>query len=162
MIRKILFKTLLGAGLLSMMASCATTYHPNSFSGGYSESRLAPNVALVTFRGNGFTSALAVQKMALLRAAEVTAASGYRYFVITGTEDDSSTVAVTLPGYANTSLSYGYGYGFANTSFMPAQTFPVVRPAVSFMVRMSNSQRELAGFMHQIYDANYLQASLRT
>ena len=50
-------KTLLIAGALAtLLAGCATTYHPDSFTGGYSESRLGPNVALVSFRGNGFSS----------------------------------------------------------------------------------------------------------
>jgi hypothetical protein len=151
-------KTLFVAGALSTLVGCATSYHPNSFSGGYSESRLAPNVAMVSFRGNGFTNSIEVEKMALLRAAEVTSQGGYRFFVITGSEDNSTTVTVPIAGFANTS----FGPGFANTTFMPGGFVPIRRPAVSFMIRMSNSQQELAGFRAQIYDANYLQASLKT
>ena len=150
--------TILTAALGLTLAGCATTYHPNSFTGGYSESRLAPNVAMVSFRGNGFTSAIPVEKMALLRAAEFTSQSGYRFFIITGSEDNSTTVTVPIAGYANTS----FGPGFANITFMPGGFVPIRRPAVSFMIRMSNSQQELAGFRAQVYDASYLQASLRT
>ena len=151
-------KTLLIAGALAtLLAGCATTYHPDSFTGGYSESRLGPNVALVSFRGNGFSNATSVLKMGLRRAAELTSQSGYRYFVITGSHDDSTTASVPIAGYANTT----FGPGFANTSFMPGGFVPIHKPAVSFMIRMSNSQQELAG-SSQIYDASYMQTSLAT
>jgi hypothetical protein len=155
MIRKTLVITL---GTLSLFTGCATTYHPNFFSGGYSESRLGPNVALVSFNGNGFTSNLQVEKMALLRSADVTTQNGYRYFVITGSEDDSTNTGFVTPSYANTN----FGAGWANTTFTAGQYIPIHKPAVSYMIHMGNNQGELAGFMRQIYDATFLQASLRT
>jgi hypothetical protein len=44
----------------------------------------------------------------------------------------------------------------------PGQYIPIHKPAVSYMIRMINNQGELAGFMRQIYDATFLQTSLRT
>jgi len=61
------------------LASCATDYHPQSFTGGYSEFKVAPDTATVTFNGNGFTSGERAAQMAILRCADLTLQSGYRY-----------------------------------------------------------------------------------
>jgi hypothetical protein len=74
------FAILLWIGLL---ARCATEYQPQSFTGGFSDFMTAPDEAVVTFHGNGYTPAERVVEMAALRCAEVTLQHGYRYFVVT-------------------------------------------------------------------------------
>lgn len=59
-------------------AGCQTGYQAQSFTGGYSEFLTAPDEAVITYHGNGFTSGERVVEMAALRCAEVTLAHGYR------------------------------------------------------------------------------------
>jgi hypothetical protein len=75
---------LLAAGWLT---SCATSYQPLGFTGGYSDQRLDNNTAQVSFRGNGFTAPETVHSYLLRRCAEVTLQSGYTYFVLVDAEE---------------------------------------------------------------------------
>ncbi|MBV9331789.1 MAG: hypothetical protein JOZ55_09585 [Alphaproteobacteria bacterium] len=77
---------LLAAGLVSFLGLCAceapATYAPRQGnSTGYSDERLAQNRWRVTFNGNAVTKREIVENYLLLRAAEVTLQSGYRWFV---------------------------------------------------------------------------------
>ncbi|HEU4499357.1 MAG TPA: hypothetical protein VFR60_08475 [Sphingomicrobium sp.] len=92
-------------GTLALFASlggCTTTptpYQPyraegaGGVHGGYSDQRLAPNRFLVRFHGNEFTSRGRVETYLLYRAAELTIANGYDWFVVAGrhTEHDVET-----------------------------------------------------------------------
>jgi hypothetical protein len=60
---------------------CATSYRAGSKEG-FSETRLSEDMFRVNFTGNGRTSAETVQDFGLLRAAELTQGSGFRYFAI--------------------------------------------------------------------------------
>lgn len=140
---------------LALLAGCATTYHPNSFTGGYSDSMLSQNVALISFRGNGYSNPAEVTKMALLRAAEVTSQHGYKFFSIATTQDTSTTVHVMIPGYATTTV---LSPTLATTSFTGGGPVGIHRPGITFTIQMANDQRTLAGV---VYDAAYLQNSLR-
>ena len=53
------------------LVGCQTGYQPQSFTGGYSEFLTAPDEAVITFRGNGYTGAERVVEMTALRCAEV-------------------------------------------------------------------------------------------
>jgi len=88
-------------GLLAL-ASCATDYQPQGFTGGYSDYLTAPDEAVITFHGNGYTAPERVGQMAALRCAEVTLQHSYRYFIIIGASDLSGTTSFTTPGYAHT------------------------------------------------------------
>jgi hypothetical protein len=85
-----------------LLVGCATSYQPESFTGGFSDYMTAPDEAVVTFRGNGYTSPERVVEITALRCAEVTLQRGYRYFVITGVSDISRSFSFTTPGYATT------------------------------------------------------------
>ncbi len=132
------------------LSACATTYQPQSFTGGFSDYMTAPDEAVVIFRGNGYTSPERVGEMAALRAAEVTLAHGYRYFVLTGLGDLSRQSLFTTPGYAHTYGSvFGYGnYGTvtANTTITPPQTFRIYKPGVTLSIKMANDQKSLEPF----------------
>jgi hypothetical protein len=155
-----------------MLASCATSYQPQSFTGGYSEYLTAPDEAVITFHGNGYTSAERVGQMTALRAAEVTLQHGYRYFIATGIFDQSTNSSFTTPGFANTYGSvFGYGNyatGSATTVFTPPQTFNIYKPAISVTIRMSNDEQSLeplgmliGGQKIRPKDAAFLSQSLR-
>ena len=64
------------------IAGCATTYQPNSITGGFSDKQLSFDSFWIGFSGNGYTSASDVQDMCLLRAAEICYSRGFNYFVV--------------------------------------------------------------------------------
>lgn len=111
-------------GPVSLMAACATPtpyqqYQPEGargIHGGYSDQRLAPNRFKVSFHGNELTSRDRVENYLLYRAAELTVASGYDWFMIADrhTEHDVETHVRESPwGYWQPHWRYQrYGYGW--------------------------------------------------
>jgi hypothetical protein len=154
------------------LASCATDYQPQGFTGGYSDFLTAPDEAVVTFHGNGYTSGERVGQMAALRCAEVTLEHGYRYFVLVGASNVSGTSSFTTPGYANT---YGsafaagnYATGTATTVVTPPQTYRFFKPGITLAIKMSNDVKSLEpnsalvlGYHTHPKDAAFLRQSLR-
>jgi hypothetical protein len=154
------------------LVGCETGYQQQSFTGGYSEFLTAPDEAVITFHGNGFTSGERVVEMTALRCAEVTIAHGYRYFVGTSAGDMSSQSSFTTPGYAQTygsASAYGnFATGTATTTYVPPQRFNVNKPALMVSIKMSNDQKALEPYGMVINgqktrprDAAFLKQSLR-
>jgi hypothetical protein len=155
-----------------VLVGCQTAYQPQSFTGGYSEFLTAPDEAVITFRGNGYTAAERVVEMTALRCAEVTLAHGYRYFVGTSVSDLSRQSSFTTPGVANTygtATAFGnFATGTATTTITPPQTFNIYKPAVMISIKMSNDEKSLVplgmvinGQKATPRDAAFLRASLR-
>tara|TARA_R110000822_G_scaffold171768_2_gene311518 strand:+ start:222 stop:623 length:402 start_codon:yes stop_codon:yes gene_type:complete len=71
------------------LVACATTYQPKSFSGGYSETQLDSTTVRVTFEGNGYSNRSTVESYLIYRAAEVTVAGGFDWFVVTEREGET-------------------------------------------------------------------------
>lgn len=71
-----------------LVAGCATPYQPLGFKGGYSEMGAGENTWLVSFRGNGFTSAARAREGAFRRATEL---CGGRSFDLLNSAVDSQT-----------------------------------------------------------------------
>lgn len=69
------------------LAACASTYDPESMTGGFSEEELTPTVWYVTYAGNGYTTNETVQTYWLYRAAELTLSKGYDGFSIVSARD---------------------------------------------------------------------------
>ena len=73
------------AGLVAVLiplAGCATTYHPENSTGGYTNSRLADTTYRVRFKGNNYTSRDKVEQFLLYRCAQLTTQLGYDHFVL--------------------------------------------------------------------------------
>jgi len=170
-----LAKITLFAVLACVLAGCSTPYQPNGALGGYSDYMVAPDEAIVTFYGNGYTSAMQVIQMTARRCAEVTLQHGYRYFVGTAASDASSNYSFTTPGYASTygqgsAVGYGnYASGTfsSNTIITPPQTFNIHKPALTIAIKMSNNEKSLepygmvmAGVKARPRDAAFLIQSL--
>jgi hypothetical protein len=166
-------KTLPLVGALALVLSgCATDYQPQGFTGGYSDLLVAPDEAMITFHGNGYTSAERVALMAALCCAEVTLKHGYKYFVLIGASDASGTSAFTTPGYAHT---YGSAFGAGNfatgtatTTYTPPQTYRFFKPGIILTIKMSNDQKALEPYGAFVFgmrarpkDAAFLRQSLR-
>jgi hypothetical protein len=135
------------ASLTLILVSCATTYQPKGFTGGYSSAQLDVNVFQVSFTGNGYTNQEKANDFALLRSAEVVLENGYEYFSIVDGQRYSETKRFTTPststtqlnantygtvtGYGNTANYSGTTYGTATTTTYGGQTYFVSRPTAS-------------------------------
>ena len=98
----------LGFGLL--LAGCATAYQPMGFTGGYSEVQLNADTYQITVAGNGYTSTDRAQKIALLRASELTLSAGYRRFTVLGgnvSQQYAGSTPVVANAYGNTVIASG-------------------------------------------------------
>jgi len=87
---------------LIFLSGCATSYHPTSFSGGYTETQLAENIWRVSFEGNGYTRQQRAEDFALLRCAEVTLEKGFTHFALSNSASRSDFSS------ANTSSTTSY------------------------------------------------------
>lgn len=77
---KRLFETAAWLLVISMLASCATTYQKRGLGGGYSETRIDDNRYAVYFDGNGYASKDRVWYFWIYRCAQLTLEKGYTYF----------------------------------------------------------------------------------
>jgi hypothetical protein len=153
---------LFASGLsLWVLSSCATSYHQKGFTGGYSETQLAPDVFRVNFQGNGYTSAERAQDFVLLRAAELSLERGFRYFALLDEESSSKLGIFTTPGSAHTT---GSAYRSGNsatysgyTTYTPGHTFLISKPHTGVLVRgFTNKPDDIYTF-----DTEFLQQSLK-
>jgi hypothetical protein len=176
MIRVLSAGVVLIAALL--LASCATSYQPEGFTGGYSDFLTGPDEATITFRGNAYTDPLRLGEMAALHCADVTLQHGFRYFIITGFANASLTTTITTPGHAYTfGSAYGTSvggftnvYGSANTVYAPPTTRTFLKPGIIVRIRMGNDRTALERFgvwipilgrKSEPKDAAFLSKSLR-
>ena len=128
------FAVLLGLGLTLTACMAPAVYAPRrpGAAPGYTDRELAPGRFRVTFTGNSVTTRDTVENYLLLRAAEVTLASGGTHFLF----DDRDTRANTTvhadpmfagPGYWGGGFGYWgfrprWGYGAFGPPLMISQT----------------------------------------
>ncbi len=89
---------LLLAGL-ALTTGCATKYAPLSGRGGYIELPQGPDTYDVSFSGNGMVPPDLLESYLLYRCAEVTEATGARYFEIQARGTEPKTGEAILPQY---------------------------------------------------------------
>lgn len=139
--------TALLAILTLTLCGCSTgrTYHPfdSLWSLGYSDTRVGEDQWSVYYRGYEISQGEA-NDYALLRAAEVTAEAGYRYFIIAGEQNSTSTSGVGSVGVYN-----GTGGGYMRNS-----SYPEVRLSIK-----AYKLKPTSGGM--VYDNQYLASALR-
>lgn len=129
--------------VVSLATGCATTYQPRSFTGGYSDTRISKDIALVTFKGNAYTSKERVQLYLLYRCAEVTQQYGFDYFVINNGDTEARTGYVS--SYSSTTNANAFGSG--NYAFGSAQTYgsgsatPIHKYGTEAMIQMFGGKK---------------------
>ena len=170
--RAILYLILLSA--VAFASGCATPYQSSGFRGGFSETRLAPDVFRVSFRGNAYTSRERTQDFALLRAAEFTLEHGYAYLsVVDAVETETIAPILVAPGRARTTGNahisgtgrrYGRNTTFSGqanysetTTYTPPTTLTVAKPASGLLIRCYHEKPEGIS----VLDAKFLLESLR-
>jgi hypothetical protein len=132
-----------------VMIGCSTPYQSQGFRGGYSDTRIASNTALISFKGNGYTGHEKVETYLLRRCAEVTLSDGYDYFVIVDKNEDTIHGLIDTPGSysSNTSAtaigSGNMAFGQAHTSgtFSPGQSIPYAKHRSEVMIKMFKGQK---------------------
>jgi len=126
------------------LASCATPYQESGLRGGVSAQLITHDTFMVSAHGNGYTSQATVAQYTLRKAAETTLASGFDWFVLLNSANDSRTGAIVLPG-SSTSYTSGTVNAFGNTATLnattdtyssPAQVIPYLKPGVVATFRM--------------------------
>ena len=147
--------------LLWFLSGCATSYQQKGFTGGYSETQLAPDVFRVNFAGNGYTSSDRAQDFALLRAAELSLERGFRYFALLDESSSNELSTFTTTGSAYTTGSvHGSGNSATysgHTTYTPGQTDLIAKPRTGLLIR---------GFIDKpndiyTFDAEFLQQSVK-
>ena len=104
------------------LGACATPYQEMGFTGGVSATQLTSDTFQIVAKGNGYTSASAIERYALRKAAEVTVANGYDLFLIASAADRGR-----ISGFMTNSQYNGNGYssGFSTPVYAPGQTLTV-------------------------------------
>ena len=126
------------AAIISLMAGCATQYQQRSFTGGYSDTRISKDTALVSFKGNAYTSKERVQLYLLYRCAEVTRQYGFDYFIIGSGDTEARTGYVN--NYSSTTnanaISTGnYAFGSAQ-SYGSGSSMPIRKYGTEAIIKM--------------------------
>lgn len=111
-------KIALVAALALLLGACSTPYQPMGLLGGYQNTRIDENTVRVTFVGNDETDKDTVENDLLYRCAEVTAHSGFDYFVLVSKETIPNTSVHTTPDdyYETTHTKYRHGHKEEYTS----------------------------------------------
>jgi hypothetical protein len=147
-------KELLLAVLLASLAGCYTSYAPKSFwnGGGFSETMMAPDVAQISFKGNGYTGDERAGDMVLLRAADLALEHGFPYVAVDGVQMSDSASTVFTPGYYQAHVVGNSVYA----SGVPAMPITIHAPSSRVTARFFHEQRP------GVLDARFLAASIRT
>ena len=115
---------LVTAALLPLLAACATStpYAPATEGRyGYSETQIETNRYTVSFSGNSLTDLKTVENYLLYRAAELTDAKGYDYFVVVERKVDTDKKV--------------QGTGFDTGPFHPAFSYQYYHPRYGWRYR---------------------------
>lgn len=94
-------------------SSCATTYQPMSYTGGYRDSALGNGLYQVEFSGNGFTNRSVVNDYFLRRCAEVTLDSGNDYFLLVDQASYANQSNMQTNTYGTVSRDYWGNYNYS-------------------------------------------------
>jgi len=124
---------------IMVLAACATPYGKYGALGGFRDARIDANTFSISVDNNGFTDQQTTSLHALYRAAELTASNGFDYFVIMSGANNSTTMAMVVPG-SSTSKTTVNAYGSSatattNTTYAPATVVPIVLPNATIVIK---------------------------
>ncbi len=149
------------APLAVVMTACATSYVPDTGSGGYSETRLGDEVYEVQFRGNRYTSAAAARELLLRRCAEITLQEGFDAFRIVEEADARSVASTGSESYrritgseVETVNKCATGSVRPETSEIAEQPATIVRPLSVARIRLVRDAADDGD--PALYDAHHI------
>ena len=135
--------------IAACLIGCATQYQPHGLMGGYSETRINQRAYEVTFQGNGYTSAIAVRRGALHRAADIAQQLGFFGFWISNQDNHVASSIYTDPVDCQTIGTSTSCSGGNSTSINKPTTTIVVN-----LVTSEEAQKPPPGIV--VYDARML------
>ncbi len=142
------------------LTGCATSYKPYSYfgGGGYKDVQLGENIFKVSVEANGYTTNERASNLALLRAADLTLQNGFRFFVVSSSEDNSYSSIYKAPTRTSVSVS-----GYGNTATASARTTGGQIYSYQFPVRsmIITCFKEKPDMQETIYDAEFLYNSMK-
>ena len=152
--------------ILVLCSGCATPYMSEGFMGSFKSTQIQDGMFRVNFRGNAYSHTDRVEDFALLRSAELALENGYKYFVIMGENQETSTVGVTTPVTANTTGNmnmyggngYAYGHYRGTTTYSGGNTFFINRPSASMVIQCFKEKPNVSGM---IYDAEQVRTNIK-
>ncbi len=109
---------------------------------------LSENTAIISARGNGFSSSAGVFRDTVVEAANLTLASGYSHFAILNNQDRTRTGYLVIPGQtstygsAHTTMNRFGNSGYGTTSFSahtyssPGSVTNIIKPGMDITIRM--------------------------
>ncbi len=109
--------------LVALLSGCASNlpaYRPYSDGAGYQDKRIEENRFALSFIGNSSMTAETTENYLIYRAAEISSATGYDYFILHDKNTKQMSRYRYFPyshnryGYYN---SWGYGYGHHNYDY---------------------------------------------
>ena len=124
---------------LLVLAGCATPapYAPRGPGQptGYTDRQISDNRWRVTFTGNSVTPRETVENDLLLRAAEVTLATGHSHFLFDTRDTQAQTRYSAFPTGPDAGFygGYGYGYGYGFWRFHPRWGYGAFGPDVDIV-----------------------------
>lgn len=156
--------TRVGAALaLALLTACSTPYQPLGVTGGYTETRIAPDQYSVKFRGNGKTSADLVLNMYLFRCAELTLQNKFDVFASHKPDSQASVpnvdaVALMSDAEPPELLDYAAKGGGYVPVYVPGQTVTITSYGVSGFVRMGHYSEVPSNI--KVWDARLVMSNL--
>ncbi len=142
--------------LCLLLTSClATPYQKLGFSGGFTETQLAPDIFRVRFQGNAFTSGDRAQEFTLLRVSELCFDNGFAHFTIG--DESNQVVRQTIQTAPATSRTRSSSYS-STTTYEPAKFHNFFRPNSYMLVRCFKQKPS----DRYTFDAAFLIRSLKT
>ena len=145
-----------------LLVGCATGYHRDGGTGGYSDVQLDDNLFQVSFRGNRYTRYEQAMDLVLLRAAEVTTAHGFRYFIVLESHIDASVFTYTTPSHAFTTGSVSNvgntAYGSAIMTTSGGETYVIHQPMATKTIVCFTDKPAIAAL---VFDAELVNDSLK-
>jgi hypothetical protein len=137
-----------GLAAIVVLSGCATAYQEKGYTGGFSETMLAPDTFKVQFSGNAYTSAERASDFVVLRAADKSIELGCNYFAVAGEANGASVGSFTAGGA-------GWGHRGA---WGWSSTVPVVKPNSALLVKCFPEKPEGIN----VLDAHFVDQSIRT
>ncbi|MDN5942172.1 MAG: hypothetical protein L0H94_09845 [Nitrospira sp.] len=125
--------------MVATLSACATPYGEYGILGGFTDARIDENTFSISVDTNGLTSQQTTSMHALFRASELTVENGFDYFVIASDANNSTSMAMVMPGgsTSNTTINtYGStAYGRTTTTYAPTTVVPVVYPNSTLIIK---------------------------
>ncbi len=114
--------------VMFIYSGCATMYQPMTWTGGYRDTQLQPDVFQIYVSGNAYISADQVFKYALVRSAELTLQNDCEYFYILNISEGEKT------SYSSSAATSGYVTNIWTT--------PITKPKITMIIKTVKEPEE--------------------